>query len=67
MQGAEIHTVGHLLGHGDLRMAQRYQHLNPAFLAEAVNRLDGVFGNLCYQDVTSPDAAKLELAVSAFA
>jgi hypothetical protein len=46
MQGADIHTVAQLLGHKDLRMAARYQHLSPAFLAEAVNRLDGVFGNL---------------------
>lgn len=44
MQGADIHTVAQLLGHKDLRMAARYQHLSPAFLAEAVGRLDGVFG-----------------------
>jgi hypothetical protein len=35
-----------LLGHKDLRMAARYQHLSPAFLADAVARLDGVFGSL---------------------
>ena len=64
MQGADIHTEAQLLGHRDLRMAQRYQHLSPAFLAESVNRLDGVFGNLCYQDVTEPEAEKLEMAVS---
>jgi len=44
MSGADIHTVAQLLGHKDLRMAARYQHLSPAFLGEAVNRLDGVFG-----------------------
>ena len=54
MQGADIHTVAQILGHKDLRMAQRYQRLSPAFLAEAVERLDGVFGNLCYQEVTKP-------------
>ena len=43
MSGADIHTVAQLLGHKDLRMAARYQHLSPAFLADAVNRLDGVF------------------------
>ena len=26
MKGADIHTVGQLLGHKDLRMAARYQH-----------------------------------------
>ena len=46
MSGADIHTVASLLGHKDLRMAARYQHLSPAFLAEAVGRLDGVFGQL---------------------
>lgn len=59
MAGADIHTVAQLLGHKDLRMAARYQHLSPAFLAEAVGKLDAVFGSLKtengekrYQDVT---------------
>jgi hypothetical protein len=46
MADADIHTVAQLLGHKDLRMAARYQHLSPAFLAVAVNKLDGVFGDL---------------------
>ena len=29
MKGADIHTVAQLLGHKDLRMAARYQHLSP--------------------------------------
>src|SRR5262249_43993201 len=56
MGGADIHTVAQLLGHKDLRMAARYQHLSPAFLAEAVGRLDDVFGQVRYQDVTAPKA-----------
>ncbi len=47
MSGADIHTVAQLLGHKDLRMAARYQHLSPAFLADAVKRLDSVFGDPC--------------------
>lgn len=43
MQGADIHTVALLLGHKDRRMAARYQHLSPAFLADAVKKLDQVF------------------------
>ena len=43
MKGADIHTVAQLLGHKDLRMAARYQHLSPAFLADAVAKLDGAF------------------------
>ena len=54
MSGADIHTVAQLLGHKDLRMAARYQHLSPSFLAEAVGTLDAVFGTVRYQDVTAP-------------
>jgi len=46
MQGADIHTVAQLLGHKDLRMAARYQHLSPMFLADAVARLDSAYGTL---------------------
>src|SRR5262245_54282512 len=59
MGGADIHSVALLLGHKDLRMAARYQHLSPDFLADAVGKLDKVFGSLKaengeerYQDVT---------------
>ena len=44
MQGADIHTVAQQLGHKDLRMAARYQHLSPEFLSQAVERLDSLFG-----------------------
>ena len=54
MQGADIHTVAQLLGHKDLRMAARYQNLSPAFLADAVGRLDEVFGDLSHHSVTVP-------------
>jgi integrase len=43
MHGADIHTVALILGHKDLRMAARYQHLSPAFLSDAVMLLDGAF------------------------
>jgi integrase len=43
MKGADIHVVALQLGHKDLRMAARYQHLAPDHLQEAVRRLDGVF------------------------
>jgi integrase len=52
MKGADIHTVAQLLGHKDLRMAARYQHLSPTFLADAVSRLDAIFSE-CHQYVTS--------------
>ena len=43
MSGADIHTVAQVLGHKDLRMAARCQHLSPAFLSDAVNLLDAAF------------------------
>jgi integrase len=43
MKGADIHTVALILGHKDLRMAARYQHLSPAFLSDAVKLLDSAF------------------------
>lgn len=65
MKGADIHTVAQLLGHKDLRMAARYQHLSPAFLADAVKQLDGVFGLSCYPGVTSLKALPEGLAATA--
>ena len=50
MQGADIHTFAQLLGHKDLRMAARYQHLSPTYLQAAVKGLDTAFG---------PELAKL--------
>lgn len=44
MQGADIGTVADLLGHKDLRMAKRYQHLSPTYLQAAVRGLDTAFG-----------------------
>jgi len=65
MKGADIHTVALLLEHKDLRMAARYQHLSPAFLAEAVSRLDDAFGTeLCHQSVTAPKALMTNAAAN---
>ena len=46
MKGADIHTVALILGHKDLRMAARYQHLSPAFLSDAVKLLDGAYAEI---------------------
>jgi len=51
MRGADIHSVALLLAHKDLRMAARYQHLSPTFLADAVRGLDTAFSE-CHQYVT---------------
>lgn len=43
MNGTDLHTVGQLLGHKDLRMTARYSHLSPEYLGTAASRLDEVF------------------------
>jgi site-specific recombinase XerD len=63
MKGADIHTVAQLLGHKDLRMAARYQHLSPAFLAAAVNQLDTAFAE-CHPYVTGQRGIQAGLGVS---
>jgi len=73
MSGSDIHTVAQLLGHKDLRMAARYQHLAPAFLAEAVGRLDAAYAeprpkpkrNKCHRSVTQPKMLKAGVRVNA--
>ena len=65
MQGADIHTVAQLLGHKDLRMAARYQHLSPQYLSKAVRGLDAVFGPVCYPDATEQKLLPESVAASA--
>jgi integrase len=43
MAGTDLHTVGQLLGHKDLRMTARYSHLSPEYLGTAASKLDEVF------------------------
>jgi site-specific recombinase XerD len=43
MNGADLHTVGQLLGHKHLRMTARYAHLHAEFLGAAAGKLDEVF------------------------
>jgi integrase len=42
MQGVDTHTVALLLGHKDMRMAARYQHLSQPFLRKSILLLDAV-------------------------
>ena len=55
MEGEDIHTVAQVLGHKDMRMAARYQHLSPAFLAKAMATLDRAFGVQRDLDVAIPN------------
>ena len=43
MNGADLHTLGQLLGHKDLRMTARYSHLSPEYLGVAASKLDQIF------------------------
>ncbi len=64
MSGADIHTVAQVLGHKDLRMTARYSHLSPAFLAEAVGKLDAVFGDIRHHSVTKEKGLTGDVPVS---
>jgi integrase len=57
MKGADIHTVALILGHKDLRMAARYQHLSPAFLSDAVKLLDGAYAELSEENERAENEA----------
>lgn len=46
MQGVDLYAVGQVLGHRTPRMTQRYAHLSPKYVAGAVSKLDGVFGDV---------------------
>lgn len=62
MSGSSIDVVAALLGHSDLRMAQRYQHLSPEFLLNAVSGLDRVFQNIgdSYLESGPPESFPVE-------
>jgi integrase len=50
MEGVDLYAVGQLLGHKTPRMTQRYAHLSPHYMAGAVGKLDGVFGDVLAND-----------------
>jgi integrase len=43
MQGADLYSVGQLLGHKTLKMTKRYAHLSPGYMQATVGRLDTAF------------------------
>jgi integrase len=56
-KGVDLHTIGTLLGHKDLRMTKRYAHLNVDALKEAVSKL-------CHVSVTVEDNEMATRAVT---
>lgn len=45
-QGVDLYGVGQILGHKTPRMTQRYAHLSPDYMANAVGKLDGIMGGM---------------------
>jgi integrase len=46
MEGVDLFAIGQILGHKTPRMTARYAHLAPQYMAGAVAKLDGVFGDV---------------------
>jgi integrase len=44
MRGAPVRAIQELAGHSDLAMTQRYMHLSPAALEDAIRLLDRTLG-----------------------
>jgi integrase len=44
MGGVDLYAVGKVLGHRTPRMTERYAHLSPQYMANAVSKLDEAFG-----------------------
>jgi hypothetical protein len=59
------HTVRLGVLDKDLRMAARYQHLSPAFLADAVAKLDDAFDLDRHPNVTAAHLLESTTAASA--
>jgi integrase len=51
MKKVDLLTVSKILGHKDLRMAQRYAHLSPEYMAGAARKLNGVFARVMPEEV----------------
>lgn len=54
MQGVDLYAVGQMLGHRTPAMTQRYAHLSPQYMAVAVGKLDGVFGDVMPETAGTP-------------
>jgi site-specific recombinase XerD len=45
MAGVDMRTVGEILGHKTMQMTQRYAHLSPEHLKDAVSKMNlKIFG-----------------------
>jgi len=53
MEGASLYAVGQILGHKTPRMTQRYAHLSPEYMADSMDRLDGVMRGMWTESAAS--------------
>jgi len=64
MSGGDLLSLKEILGHSDIRMAQRYSHLRPEYKKEKLNNLDKVFSESTHKSPTTGKIGEIRKVVN---